>query len=439
MSDIMKSSPGLLSMPNEILAEICVHAHDGDQTTSRGKKWLRAVRLACKQLHVPATIEFGKRFLTTIPVMAARGSLETLVEICKHPLIGPHVSEIQLYGYRATQYEFFNLQEDLKAYIEDHDLHGARCVRRRLQLYLDYLEEELELEQCVGIFQRLQGALEMVRDHGHPVTLAVFNDANVQPLGHMTAIKQLSENSKATLATTCDNPRVRSTLNVLLAAAGLSGCPVDRLEVLTSHMWDDEDDTVLTIDTASREDVLSMVKVCHVEISREILVHNYHDMLNTDLQRARNLVELFLGVENLDTIAIPSGDVDICAQTIQSIQSRCLRKIELVEMVCRQRDIISLLERNRDTLEDLRLSKVALLGSWQAIMTWVRDHCSLKFLSVEKLFEFQENATGDLPFVDGELWVDRSLGMWDESGDLSHLDRYLEQKREEQAELEEED
>lgn len=81
-------------MPNEVLANICTFAvddSDGDSLERRGREWFRAVRLTCKQLYQSATTELAERFLTTLYVIGARGSPETLLKICEHPLIGPRV------------------------------------------------------------------------------------------------------------------------------------------------------------------------------------------------------------------------------------------------------------------------------------------------------------------------------------------------------------
>lgn len=67
MSVTTKQPPDLLSMPNEVLANICAAVVDdrgGDMGC--GRETLRAIRLTCKQLYPPATTEFAKRFLTTL-------------------------------------------------------------------------------------------------------------------------------------------------------------------------------------------------------------------------------------------------------------------------------------------------------------------------------------------------------------------------------------
>jgi hypothetical protein len=98
--------------------------------------------------------------------------------------------------------------------------------------------------------------------------------------------------------------------------------------------------------------------------------------------------------------------------------------------------MLTLLGKNKDTLENITLTWFTLLGSWSVVMMWIRDHCSLKFMSVCSLYEFEENATGLLQRDYENLWVDDGFGARDESGDLSHLDEFLEQKRKEQARLE---
>jgi hypothetical protein len=123
MSEAMEPSPHLLSMPNEILTNICAYAVD-DGNRRGGKCWLQAVRLTCKQLYPPATTEFGKRFLTRLPVMAARGSLEALLKICENPLIGPHVIEIKLYGCRVDQKLVSPLRRNLESRFRERDLQG---------------------------------------------------------------------------------------------------------------------------------------------------------------------------------------------------------------------------------------------------------------------------------------------------------------------------
>jgi hypothetical protein len=173
----MEPSPDLLSTPNEILASISTFAvddRDSIGTLRRGKKWLRAVRLARKQLYSSATTVFGQRFLTRCSVIATRDSLETLLEVCTHPVIGPLIHDIVLYGGRLDQELVAPLRRDLESSLRRGDLQRVRQARRRLRSFMDVLEEELELDQHVGIFQLLVNALRAIQDNGRSVSLTVF-------------------------------------------------------------------------------------------------------------------------------------------------------------------------------------------------------------------------------------------------------------------------
>lgn len=181
MSTTAEPSPDLLSMPNEVLANIYTYATDGDDSESRwreGKSWLKAVRLTCKQLYDPATIQFGKRHLSDLSIIAVRGSLEELLKICEHRLLGPQVRKISLFGCRLDQKMLSTLKKDLDFWVRRRDLKGIRRARFQLQLFLDFLEEEVELEYHNGVFQLLVDALSKIRSYGHSISVAVFTNVD---------------------------------------------------------------------------------------------------------------------------------------------------------------------------------------------------------------------------------------------------------------------
>jgi hypothetical protein len=275
-----------------------------------------------------------------------------------------------LYCGRASRYHLDPQQTDLKACVKNKDLHRARHIRHQLQLLLDYREEEIEFEMCEGIFTHLESALKIIRDHGNSITLSVSTDANVKPLDHKRAMEQISQDSQDTLYDNFDTDRVRPTLHLLLVAAARSGCLIDGLKI-ESDTCDKEAHDFPDMETACKEDVLSTVKGFYMAMSRYNLVDHFEETVNILLQRTKNLVEFYLRVKRVGDTFVHIGDVDICARIIQSIQSRCLRKIELHEMVCRQKDILTLLENDSDTVKDLRLSEFILLGSWSVVMAWV--------------------------------------------------------------------
>lgn len=146
------------------------------------------------------------------------------------------------------------------------------------------------------------------------------------------------------------------------------------------------------------------------------------------LSYTKNLETLWLWSKEYPPDEVCWRHVDSFGKTIQSLRSDCLRKIELEEAVCRQDDLISMLDKHKDTLRELRLSSFGLVGSWEDVMIWIRDHCSLTHLRVVHLEEYDKAGTQvswDVPN--------------DFPNDLSLLDEFLEKRRKMQAELEEQD
>ncbi|KAH0168154.1 hypothetical protein KCU67_g3593, partial [Aureobasidium melanogenum] len=423
-------------MPNEILTEICTHAYDGVDTESRGKEWLRAVRLTCKQLNVPATVEFGKRFLVSVPVMVSRFSLGTLLDICRHPLIGPQVDEVSLYGKRYCATSIPLLDEWLGDHLDKRNLRGFRETKRRWDSALEFLDEELEIEQYQGAFRHLVNALQTLQSYGKLVTLAVTTDESVKPIGHLQVTELLSQ---GTFSNAIDHDCIRSSLRLLLVAAARSNCHVGRIRITADEYTDHEERHSRTSDPVVEESVAklqSRVKVVHIDLHREKVTFELRDVVSIVLERMESLVELHIRTADDVDLTYRDRIMPDFNRMLRSIASRCLRIIKLEDTLCSQKAILFLLKRNRETLRELNLSDVLLQGSWEEVMMWVRDHCSLTFLSASRLVELDENFDD----TEEEYWVDEDgFGERDETGDLSSLDSFLVQKRREQDRSNEED
>ena len=420
-------------MPNEVLANICTYATDDEiPCWPRGKSWLKAVRLTCKQLYDPASIVFGKRYLSDLSIVAARSSLEALLKICEHRLIGPQVRNISLFGCRLDQQLLLPLRGALDSCIRRQDLRGIRQARFRLQLFLDFLEEEMEFGEHKGIFQLLVHALSKVRSFGHTISLAVFTDErdHLQPiLGRQEAVEQISGDNEATLEDKINRDAVRCSLNTLFAAAVASNCRVHQFSLDVCEPW---------YETAylqrERSNDLTYYKGNVVLDIKELFlvaqpfIDDLDGLVKTVLSRTKNLEILYLSPMLYPNVELDWDQANSFGRTIQSLHSDRLRKIEFEDAVCRENDFISLLERHKDTMRELHLTGFGLVGSWEDVMIWIRDHCILTCLSVRTLDEYDEDGRRISWTVPNNF-----------PNDLSRLDEFLEQRRAKQAELEEED
>jgi hypothetical protein len=423
-------------MPNEILAKICTHAvddSDGRSLLGRGKKWLTAVRLTCKQLYPSATAEFAGRFFVSLRVMVARGSLETLLEVCKHPVIGPRVSGIALYGCRLDRKLLSPLRRDLEFRLSRKDLSGIRQARSRLQLFMDFLEEEVEFENHKGIFQILVNALEVIQTHRHSVALGVFdlpNYSRSRILGRRVVVKQVSKDNEAALEDMF-NRDFRSSLNTLLTAATKSGCHVRRLSLDAPNMWSEvaasQQEMYDTLPLCTKDIFLNM-REFDLDVSADFFGDDLNGLLSTVLSLTKNLEDLCLDLGYCPAEWFQEYKVEPFGKATQSLQSDCLYRIEVVEAFVRQDDLIPLLGRHTDSLEELYLLGCVLVGSWKEVMIWIRDHCTLAWLRMDLLHEYDEDS--------GEPVRTKSSHYYGES---SRLAEYLDQEHAEQTGLEGED
>ncbi|KEQ88201.1 hypothetical protein M438DRAFT_310271, partial [Aureobasidium pullulans EXF-150] len=87
--DIAITNLRLLSLPNEVITMICTD----DEISAKD---MCAIRLTCKELRAIVEKDFAKRYFQDPFVMMTRESLQALVDICKHPVFGPHVRKVQL-------------------------------------------------------------------------------------------------------------------------------------------------------------------------------------------------------------------------------------------------------------------------------------------------------------------------------------------------------
>jgi hypothetical protein len=422
MSEAMEPSSRLLSMPNEILTNICAYAvDDGDKWS--GKCWLQAVRLTCKQLYPPATTEFGRRFLTRLPVMAARCSLEILLKICENPLIGPHVVEIKLYGCRVDQKLVSPLRRNLESRLRERDLQGIRQARHRLQLFMDFLEEEVELEQHVGIFQLLVNAFKAIRSYGHAIGLTVFTDSDAEyprgVLGEQEAIEQLSEDGGSALWTMITHESVRPSFRILFAAVAKSGCRMDRLDFIDSEYWYDPASTKREKDNSLNFPAVSFlldVKALCLDFTCDLFTNNLDEFFNTISRLTKNLESLCVKQNSFPSESFLWAEADSFGRTINSFTSERLHRIELDQASCRQADLISMLRRHKATMTHFYLSEFGLVGSWEEVMIWIRDNCSLASLRMDDLYEYYEEGEIMLPAVPKGF-----------RGDIPQLTEFLEQ------------
>lgn len=292
---------------------------------------------------------------------------------------------------------------------------------------MDFLEEEVELEQRTGIFWLLVKALRTIRGYGHSASLAVFNYPYTCPqmLGYQEAIERISEDSESPIEDALTRDGVRSSFRTLLSAAAWTECCVEGLSLEVNHEWCE---TVFSQRNTKNDfclhtpQVFLNVKVLDLSATAELFRNDLDGLVRKFLSLTKNLETLYLYNDCDD------GKAKSLGRAIGTLQSNRLHLAQLGGAVCAQTDLVSFLDRHRSTLKKLCLYEFALQGSWEEVMIWIRDNCSLTCLGGRNLYECDKDEHE-------VLWTTHKCFR----GGLAQLTEFLNRKREEQAELEGED
>jgi len=384
----------LLSLPNEILANICAHAVD-TKLSMRGRSWLQAVRLTCKQLYAPATEELAKRFFKSPAVMASRRSLQRLAALCKHDLIGPYIQEIIFYPCRSDTKFFGEIQSDLGRGTVTRDLVVVAKVKRYTQWYLRRLEDEIRLRDSGDAKAFLEQAFSALRAYRKPIKLVAtsrmsldvisthhewgdsrpgmeelrsFSETAFAPGGGLEFISTIFEAAIATdsqihtLGTKMDTPRyslrrIRSSEDTSLSWQSAQAAA--RLERLEVDLGGSELEGTI-------ENILVAIVVNARELKRVVFFSSPQYVKRT------------------------WSSACYMFRLVRVLESRALRQIWLREVVILPKHFVAMLRKHKDTLEELTIFGVLLLGSWNEVLTRIRDDLRLNSLVMVNLFAANE-------------------------------------------------
>ncbi|KAG9604819.1 hypothetical protein KCU77_g1114, partial [Aureobasidium melanogenum] len=366
MSSLHKPPPDLLSLPNEILARICFYAEDGDDYLIKSLRWLKAVRPTCKQLYVPATTEFVKQYLKRPEVSLSRHGLQEFVELCKHPLFGPHVQHISFDSCRLDSKFVQNIGAQMDSLITENKLEAVKQAEEYLDWYLLKLEEELRFEESGDMAVLLKQAFEALRMHGNSIGLTALVSDN--PFN-------LDFHSKTAL----------SSLETLDLSIG-------------------EHDYVKDVDK-TLEAFVSQAK---------------------GLKRFDLMVIESEDHEEADDRPSPSESIEYASQIIRILNSDALRWVWLADVTIFEVDLITMLTGHQSTLKEVVLSDVTLAGAWDGVLLCLRDKLSLERFVIVGARQTHGDDLEEGSY--GGFWVDGGVELNGDEEITSRLTDVLSQK-----------
>lgn len=443
MSSLRKSPPDLLSLPNEILAKICAYADDDNYHFTCGLRWLKAVRLTCKQLSVPATTEFIKRFFRRLEVIISRHGLREFAELCKHPLFGPHVQEVSFDACRLNSKFVQNLGSRMDFLITKNKLGALKQAREYLNWYLTKLQEELHFEESGDSSVLLEQAFSALRLHGRPIELNVetFFDFfwRPHPIGHKDL---LAGRPDAGEFDDCDAFACRGVsllLVKLLKLASAAGCRIRCLYIQKrdlDHAGDSDEPVNLEHDYKT---ALTGLKRLVLHIGEHDRVKDVDKTLEAFLLQAKGLESFELMFiesddrEEGDEKPPPSTSIHYASQVTRMLSSNALRQIRLDDISIFEIDLLRMLTRHQNTLKEMVFSDFILAGSWDRVLLCIRDKLRLERFVIVDAKETDEDDLEEGGGY-GEIWLDGGVELNGNEKVTSGLTDVLDQKSRERTE-----
>jgi hypothetical protein len=391
MSMLQESPPYLLSLPNELLTKICIYAADNESYT-RGKDLLRAVRLTCKQLYIPATEELAKRFFRSPAFMASRQSLQKLVALCKHTLIGPYIQEIVFHPCRLNKNFLNTIKERMRFLTPRLDAGAIAEAQRHIQWYSAKLEDEISLKDLGDakmFFEQAFGALQV---YHKPIKLTTTTTKSLDVMfipsewgSSRPTIREFISFWKSSYV----HGSGLTFLSAIFEAAITAGSQIHNLEVKVETM----NGSVLSIDTIKLSwqtlQAFARLKRLEVDLGEPFSDGAVEKTLVRIVANAKGLVGIVF-FSNSEYVRFARSMPCYISRLVGVLHSRALRQMWLRDIVLHSRDLLMMLRKHKDTLKELAISNVLLLGSWDEVLLAIRDDLRLNTLVMINLSTITE-------------------------------------------------
>lgn len=385
--DIAITNLRLLSLPNEVLTMICTD----DEISAKD---MCAIRLTCKELRAIVEKDFAKRYFQDPFVMMTRESLQALVDICKHPVFGPHVRKVQLSNRRFNADLLPYLASKMtEASIEGRHAHDDMdLVRGELQALMDLVYAQWTLTKSGDALKLLTEAFKILGTTGKPIALAPQqHNLGSHPIGFT--------NSPFDVHPTDPNERTPTsamypTLEILLNAAQAGNCSVAELEAgvdcFTNYGTVRNPGEAESFQQFSKS-LLVGVKEFRVgfEWQSQNGLQNFAtpSYITSLLKCLPKDLKTFVLRSNLDVDAtknISYMEAHLTQHCFSVIQVNNLESICLSKLCIREESLFRILNLSKKTLISLKMENISLIGDWDVVLSRIAESCcSLQQVSLD--------------------------------------------------------
>ncbi|KAG9760402.1 hypothetical protein KCU73_g2909, partial [Aureobasidium melanogenum] len=417
-------------MPNEILTEICAHACDDGSNIPRGREWLRAVRLTCKQLYTPATLEFGKRFLENLFVMMTDYSLEAMNDICAHPLLGPRAHAVRVDAYRSDEWNPSDIYKEIANAVLTRNIGQMEAAENKLQEHLKTYREEYDLEDSGRAEDLLVKALSMIKQHNKSVSIALIGTDDEMPIGYLRRWdKTYQFNNRF---------QMKTTFCMLVSAVQRSKCRINKFSCRIPPEYEgliqDNNPEIDIAEVATSSGIFTDLECMRLEVCHYIPSFTAGLCGVLGLAAKISNLELSTRVGDFGEYWAPES-YEATGAMLRSVCCGSLKRVCLSSLVSKPGSLKDFLLKHRHTLKEVLFDFVILVGAWVEILRWIRDNLDLQIISLSELHRMSVSEYENVDVDERTVHVWCQAARWSGPENIRRgLNQLLENKRKEEKE-----
>ena len=399
------------------------------------------MRLTNKELHAVTTKEFAQRYFRDPFVMMLQDSLETLVEICEHPIFGTHIREIQLLNNFFDPDALQSLAREFAGTYGVTDTTKLSRRSRRLECLMNLVVDQHDMVRSGTGLRLLKRAFEALGAQGRSVAV-VSQKLNLSypPVGWSRIAENFRQDQIYSLLS---KPGVSSTTKILLEAAQAGVCKVSKLEVGLNrlHNGGREDFGFGNLDRTlllglQAIDFQYQCQTRHpypydVSLTDQYLVPLLH-MMPPDLKTlavCSDAIDLRInaGSHTMYHALVPGLRPDV----FRGIQPNALENLSLSKMSLHQDDLLQLLNAFARSVKKLILDEIYIYGDWDQVLSHVARSFSLKHFKLRKAHKIVDDPRNRWQTFPSKVrpWYSKDCEFKDEQMMRQSFEMFLEAER----------
>jgi hypothetical protein len=354
---------------------------------SLDKKDTKSLRLTSKELNPAATREFAKRYLTEPFFTLSRYSLQSLVDMCRHPIFSTHIQSI---GFLATTLP----TRGLAIRARNADVGRLDDLVANLEEISDYTricKDQIQLKNSGDTKKLLVVALEAL---DHPISITVTNGPEPTGphgvIGLPSTIYRYDESLGRCVAKLTEIDSKMRTFFSLVEETVASLKTRGRIQLAGMKVNISRRSTDATsffsadcIETGQLDGVYSDLTKLHLDFNLEafrcpVILKSLEHLFKA----APKLQELTIISSCMGSRVVGKSTLDRLSKIFDIETAFELKVLVLERVPCTSETLLQLMKRYKQTLVDIKLSRVTLLGCWKPCLSWMRKGLDLKNLHI---------------------------------------------------------